>query len=127
MSYLELEQEVSRMSRAMMTRNRTIGADLVTSLKVQLSPEAVAGVMLISLERLVRLDAESFVWSVENLIPADVMQEIWKITAPRTYSRLVKKGLIPGKDFSAGASGQLFLNSKARAAISPVTQTRWEQ
>jgi hypothetical protein len=72
--------------------------------------------MLVSLQRLLWFDSESVVWSIKNLIPVDVMQEIQKITAFTIYKHLVAKGFEPGKDLSVDANGKLLLKEKARAA-----------
>lgn len=79
MSYLELESEIENISRAMIIRNGQVGKDLVAKLRAQLTLKDVAGVMLVSLERIVWLDPDSFQWAIANLIPTDVLQEIQRI------------------------------------------------
>lgn len=116
-SYLELEQEIEKMARAMLTRNRQIGNDLVANLRVQLPLEGVAGVMLVSLERIIWFDVDSFVWTIKHLVPPDVLQEIQRITSVTLYRQLISKGLIPGLDYSVDADSKLLLNSKARAVF----------
>lgn len=116
---LELEQEVGKMARAMITRNTQIGEDLIAHLRTQLTLEGVAGVMIVSIERLIWFDVDSVFWTIENLIPRDVMQEIHKITSVTIYKQLIGKGFTPGQDFSVDASGKLLLNNQARASIFP--------
>lgn len=117
MNLFELERETAKMSRAMMTRNTAIGKDLIAHLKEQLTLEGVAGVMLVSIERVLWFDTESVFWSIEHLIPADVMQEMQKMTQLSVYKRLIRKGLIPGIDFSVDGEGKMLLNEKARAVM----------
>ena len=118
-SYLAVEQEISKMSRAIMARDLRIGQDLIAHLRTQLSLEDVAGVMVISLERLIWFDADAFFWCVEHFIPSDVMQAIRNITSVTLYKRLIYKGFVPGQDFSVNSQGKLLLNEKAKLAIFP--------
>ncbi len=117
MDPLELERQVGKLVTAMTTRNLEIGRDLVADLATRLTPEGLAGVMLISLERLLRFDAVAFLWTVEHLIPETTAQEIRKLTALTVCQRLIGKGFRPGQDFSTDLNGQLLLNRKARAAV----------
>lgn len=117
MNSLQLETEIEKMARAMMTRNSEIGKDLIVHLRTQFTLEAVAGLMLVSIERLLWFDTDSIFWTVEHLIPNDVMQEIRRITTGTFYKQLINKGFIPGQDFSIDASGNLLANNKARTAI----------
>ncbi len=120
MNYLELEQEIAKMARAMMTRNSQIGKDLISNLRSQMTLEEIAGMMLMSIERLIWFDTDSVFWTIENLIPGDVMQEIRTITSVAVGKRLICKGFMPGKDFSVDAAGKLLLNDKAKTAILPL-------
>ena len=114
---LQLELEISKMARAMMTRNSQIGKDLIGHLKSQITIEAVASLMLASIERLIWFDIEAVFWTIENLIPPDVMQEIRNITGVAVYKRLIGAGFIPGADFSADGEGKLLLSDKAKTAV----------
>ncbi|MGE5655832.1 MAG: hypothetical protein ACM37W_04385 [Actinomycetota bacterium] len=114
---LQLETEIAKMVRAMMTRNRLVGKDLIDHLRQQLSLEDVAGIIIVSIERLIWYDWEAVVWSINHLIPADLMQEIRQITAMGVYKRLIAKGFMPGEDFSMDADGKLLLNERVRTAI----------
>lgn len=105
------------MARAMTSRDSRIGKALLANLKTQLTLRDVAGVILVSLERLLWLDSDSFLWSVENLIPVDILQEIQGIISTAIYKRLIEQGLIPGQDFSVDADRKLLLNCKAKVAI----------
>lgn len=100
-----------------MTRNRLVGKDLIDHLRQQLSLEDVAGIIIVSIERLIWYDWEAVVWSINHLIPADLMQEIRQITAMGVYKRLIAKGFMPGEDFSMDADGKLLLNERVRTAI----------
>jgi tRNA splicing endonuclease len=117
MNPLELDQEIGKMARAMMTRNRQIGAALIAHLRTQMTIECVAGVLLVSIQRLLWLDTESVIWTIENLIPADVMQEIVRIRSVTVYKHLIAKGFVPGQDMSVDALGKLLVKQKARAAV----------
>lgn len=117
MNSLELDTEIGKMARAMMTRNTQIGTALIDHLRTQLTLESVAGVLLVSINRLLWLDTDSVIWTIENLIPADIMQEIQRITSFTVYKHLVGKGFVPGKDLSVDADGKLLLKAKARTAI----------
>ncbi len=117
MSCLDLETEVGKMARAMMTRNSQIGKDLIGHLKTQLTVEAVAGVMLVSIERVIWFDTDSVLWTLEHLIPIDVMQEIKQIFLAHFYKRLIGKGCMLGTDFSVDANGKLLLNAQAKTVI----------
>ena len=114
---LQLETEIGKMATAMITRNSLIGKDLIGHLRQELSLEDVAGVIVVSIERLMWLDWEAVIWSVNHLIPADVMQEIRQITSMALYRRLIGKGFTPGTDFSVGTGGNLLLNDGAHKAI----------
>ncbi len=119
MNCLELEQEVGKMARAMMTRNPQIGKDLIAHLKTELPVEAVAGLIIVSIERVLWFDTDSVIWTMEHVIPADVMHEIQKTFLVYIYKRLISKGFIPGTDFSVDANSKLLLNAQAKAAILP--------
>ncbi len=117
MTSLQLELEIEKLARAMMTRNREIGNDLINYLRTQFPVEALAGLMIVSIERLIWFDIDSVLWTIEHLIPADVMQEIKRITTFSFYQRLISKGFTPGQEFSVDADGKLLLNDKARTAV----------
>ena len=114
MNSLDLDLEVNKMSRAMMTRNRQIGVDLIAYLRSQITLEELAGMMLVSLERLLRFDTESVMWAIENLIPRDILQEIQRITSVAVYKHLIAKGYVPGKDMSVDANSKLLVKAKTR-------------
>ncbi|MBD2018961.1 hypothetical protein H6F43_02010 [Leptolyngbya sp. FACHB-36] len=105
------------MACAIMARDSRIGKDLLANLRKRSSPENVAGVMIVSLERLLWTDAEAMIWAIDHLLPIDVLQEIRRITSVAIGKRLIHKGLQPGEDFSVDSTGRLLLNSKAELAI----------
>lgn len=117
MNSLELDQEIGKLAVAMMTRNREIGSDLIASLLTDMTLECIAGVLLVSIQRVLWFDADSVVWAIKHLIPADVMEEIQRITSLAVYKHLVSKGFVPGKDLSVDANGKLLLKEKARASV----------
>ena len=117
MNSLEFDQETGKIAMAMMTRNTQIGTALIANLRTQVPLESVAGVLLVSMQRLLWLDTESVIWTIKHIIPADVMQEIHKITSLAVYKNLVGKGFVPGKDLSVDADGQLLLNPKVSTAL----------
>ncbi|AFZ09133.1 hypothetical protein Osc7112_4865 [Oscillatoria nigro-viridis PCC 7112] len=117
MNHLELEQEIGKMARAMMTRNSLIGKDLIADLRGRLSVDSLAALMIVSIERLIWHDCESVIWSLSYLIPADVMEEIRRITALIVCQRLMGQGFLLGKDFSIDATGQLLLSDRAKTAV----------
>lgn len=119
MNYLELEDEVGKIARAISSRDTRIGKALIANLKAQLPLEEVAGIILISLERLLWSDTDLFDWAVETLIPVDVLQEIRSIIGIISYKRLIDQGFTPGQDFSVGCEGKLLLSSLAQAVVSP--------
>jgi hypothetical protein len=117
MNSLDLDQEISKMARAMMTRNRMIGSALITHLRGQMTLTEVAGVLLISIERLLWFDTDAVLWSMEHLIPADLVQEIQKIMSVTIYKKLITKGYIPGKDMSVDANGKLLVKPLASTTV----------
>ncbi|MUL37919.1 hypothetical protein BWI75_16685 [Gloeocapsopsis sp. AAB1 = 1H9] len=117
MTCVELERQIAKITMAMMARNSQIGKDLISHLKTQLSTEVVAGIMIISIERVLWFDPNSVLWTVNNLLPADIQQEIQNTFLVHFYKQLISKGFIPGEDFSIDASSQLLLNSQAKSAI----------
>lgn len=124
MNCFQLEQEVGKMAGAMMTRNPQIGRDLIGYLKTQLPVEAVADLIIISIERVLWFDTDAVFWTMEHLIPKDVMHEIQKNFLVDIYKRLVSKGFAPGIDFSVDANSKLLLNAQAKAAILPKSLLR---
>lgn len=117
MNCLQVELEIGRIVRAMMTRNREIGKDLIAYLRMQLPTSEVAGLVIISIERLMWFDAEAILWAVEHMIPSDIMQEVRQITTFTIYKHLTSKGFVPGKDISVDAEGRLLLNKQATASV----------
>lgn len=120
MNCLQVDLEVEKIARVMMTRNREIGKDLIAYLRMQLPTTEVAGLVIISIERLMWFDGEAILWAIEHMIPSDVMQEVRDITTTTIYKHLTSKGFVPGKDISVDAEGKLLLNIKAKASIVPV-------
>lgn len=116
-TYLKLEQEISKIATAILGKDSRIGRDLISSLQDRYTPEEVASILLLSLERLVWFDANAFVWAVENLMSEDVLRGIRQIMSATVGKRLVDKGLAPGQDFSVDSAGKLLLNAKARAVV----------
>ena len=107
MNWLELEQEISKVTLAILTRTRQVATDIIVNLQTQMQLEEVAGVVLLSLERLLWVEPDLVVWTIENIIPIDIRQEIKRTIALTTYQQLIHKGLVPGKDFSLDATGKL--------------------
>ncbi len=104
------------MARAILSRNTEIGSALITYLKTQLALECVAAVLLVSIERTIWFDPDSIVWAVENIIPADIMQEMQRITSFTTYKHLIGKGYVPGKNLSVDAKGQVLAKHQSKKA-----------
>lgn len=117
MSCSQLEGEIGKMARAMMTRNSEIGKDLISYFRTQFTTEAIACLMIVTIERLIWFDTESVLWTIEHLIPADVMQEIKSFTTVFFSKQLISRGFVPGKDFSIDANSNLLLNAQARTRL----------
>jgi hypothetical protein len=114
---LELEQEISRICYGIRGRDTRISQALITDLRNRFSHEDVAGVLLVSLERLVWIDPDAVVWAIDHLIPTDVMQAIRQITSLAVSKQLVDAGMLPGTDFSVDGTGKLLLNDKASRIV----------
>lgn len=117
MNCLDLEVEVGKMARAMMTRNSQIGKDLIENLKTQMTLAGVAEVIIVSVERLVWYDTDSVFWTIKYMIPAEVMQEINRMTTLAICKQLIKKNFLLGKDFSVDERGKLLLSNCAKTAV----------
>ncbi|MCT7952758.1 hypothetical protein NG798_23435 [Ancylothrix sp. C2] len=118
MNQFELENASKKMTLAIRTRNPQISTDILAALQTLYSLEEVAGVMLVTVERLLFWsDSEAVVWTVRNVIPPQLMSEIQRITSVAVYQRLIGKGLIPGQDFSVDGHGKLLLNDRAKTAV----------
>ena len=114
---LQLETEIARIARVMMTRNSEIGSDIISDLRTKLTSEELAGLLLVGIERILWFDVDAVFWTIEQMIPADIMQEIRKITNLAFYKQLINQKFIPGVDFSIDADGKLLLNHNAKAAL----------
>ena len=114
---LQLENEIEKISRSMMTRNTQIGKDIISYMRKQLTVEELAGLLLISIDRVIWFDIESVLWTLEYLIPVDLIQEMKKITTTTLYQRLIRQKFLPGQDFSMDAEGKLLLNNNAQTAL----------
>lgn len=117
MNCLQVEVEIGRIVRAMMTRNRDIGKDLIAYVRMQLPISEVAGLVIISIERLIWFDTDAILWAVEHMIPDEIMQEVRKITTITIYKYLTSKGFVPGKDMSVDGKGKLLLNKQVTASV----------
>lgn len=117
MNSLQLELEIEKIATVMMTRNSLIGKDIITDLKTKFSLEAIAGLMIVSIERVIWFDIDSVFWTIEHLIPIEVMQEMKKLVTFTVFQQLVNKGFMPGEEFSVDASGRLLLNNKVKTAV----------
>lgn len=117
MNSLELDQEIGKMAAAMMTRNSLIGKALIAHLRTQMTLESVAGVLLVSIQRVVWFDTDSVVWTIKYLIPTDLMEEITRMTSFAVYKHLVSKGFVPGQDISVDGNGKLLLKEKAQVSL----------
>lgn len=116
-SYLELEQDISKMTSAFATRNTRIGKEVIANLGDRLPLRDIAGVVLISLERLAWTDSLAFCWAVEKTIPNYMLREIRRITSIALYKRLIDKGLTPGADFSVDAKGSVLMGDRAKSTV----------
>jgi hypothetical protein len=112
-----LEQAIAKFVYALASYNTSICEALLTNLRDRFLLEEVAGVVLVSLERLLWMDANAFVWAIQHFLPADVTQEIRRITSVTLGKRLIAHGFQPGYDFSVDASGRLLLNDLAKATV----------
>ncbi len=117
MNVLELDQEIGKLARAMMTRNPQIGAALIAHLRTQTTLECIASMLLISIERVIWFDPESIAWTMENLIPVDIIQEMRKIISFTLYKQFVIKGFVPGEDLSVDATGNLLIKDKQKQTV----------
>ncbi len=124
LTYQELEQESAKMVCALATYNTQIGREMIASLQDRLPSTEMAGVLLVSLERLLWMDSAAFTWAIDHLIPADVMREIHRITTAHIGKQLVDRGFTPGCDFSLNAAGHLMLSDAARAAMTNCASQR---
>lgn len=116
-SNLDLEQELNRLACAFATRNTEIGKAVIANLRSRLTLREVAGMVIVSLERLVWTDQLAFCWAIEQVIPGYVMREIRRITSVTIYRRLITQGYEPGHDFSMDGKGQVLLNEQAKTSI----------
>ncbi len=114
---LELETDLSRLTSAFATRNTTIGKEVIASLRNPLTLQDVAGMVIVSLERLVWQDPLSFCWAVENTVPGYVMREIRRITSITVYKSLIDRGLDPRQDFSMDAKGNILFTDRAKVTV----------
>ncbi|MBC7825244.1 MAG: hypothetical protein H7126_15520 [Candidatus Parcubacteria bacterium] len=114
---LELETDLSRLTSAFATRSTTIGKEVIASLRSRLTLRDVAGMVIVSLERLVWQDPLSFCWAIENTVPGYVMREIRKITSITVYKRLIDRGLEPGQDFSMDAEGNILFSDRVKVTV----------
>ena len=112
--YLQMEQETTKMVYALATCNAQVSGEIIASLRDRFSLEAAAGILLVSLEQLLWLNAEAFIWSVEKLLPADILEAMRSITVVAVGKGLVDRGFLPGKDFSVDGTGQLLLADGVR-------------
>lgn len=115
MNHQELEAAISKLTLAIVSRNCEIVKDLMAYLRIQFTLQEVSGLVLVTLERLLRLDVEALLWAVEHPIPVEVMGEIRKMTSVAVYQRLIKQGFVPGKDLSVDAAGCLLLSHAAKS------------
>ena len=65
--YQQLEQETSKTVYALATCNVQIGSEIIADLCARFTLEDAAGILLVSLEQLLWLNPEAFIWSVELL------------------------------------------------------------
>ncbi|PSB31739.1 hypothetical protein [Stenomitos frigidus] len=98
--YRQLEQETTRTVYALATCNAQIGGEIIASLCDRFSLEEAAGIILVSLEQLLRLNAEAFVWSVEQLLPADILKAIRNVTRVAVSRQSIERGFALGEEFS---------------------------
>lgn len=117
MNCLDVEREVEKLMLAMMTRNPAIGKDLMANLRMYFTHQELAGLLLVSLERMLWFDTDLVFWAIEHLIPPDLMREIRDMTSMAVYSQLIRKGFIPGEDLSVDANGKLLLKQTTRLAM----------
>ncbi|MBW4418384.1 MAG: hypothetical protein KME13_04055 [Myxacorys californica WJT36-NPBG1] len=116
-THLHLDSEISRLTCALATRNADIGKSIIVGLRCQLTLRDVAGIVIVSLERLLWVDPLAFCWAVEQIIPGYVMREIRRITTITLYKQLIHQGLEPGEDFSMDAKGSVLLSDRAKADL----------
>lgn len=114
---LQLENEIERIARSMMTRNSEVGKDIISYMRKQLTVEELAGLLLVSIDRIIWFDLESVLWTLEYIIPVDLIQEMKKITTTTLYQQLIRQKFLPGQDFSMDAEGKLLLNNNAQTAL----------
>ncbi|MDX2100832.1 MAG: hypothetical protein SFW36_23890 [Leptolyngbyaceae cyanobacterium bins.59] len=112
---LQLEDAVNRLALAIRTRNYEIGIAVLASLRVNLTQQELAGLVLISLERLIGSEPDVVNWAIASLIPDEIMHEIHCLISLPVYHSLVRQGLIPGRDLSVDARGRLLLKNYAAA------------
>ncbi len=117
MNYLDIDTEVNRLARAMVSQDYRIAQDLLNHLQTYLSADVVAGIVLICLERLLQVDQDAVLWTVTHLVPMDLLREIQKLVSLSFYRRLIDQGFEPGEDFSVDAKGHLLLSSQAHTAV----------
>ncbi len=107
MNYFQTEQQINKLTLAIASRNSGIFKDLIGHLRAELSSTEIAGLLLLSLERLLWPEPQLCLWAFNYLIPEDLKTEIRELISVTTYKQLIAKGLVPGQDFSMNGDGSI--------------------
>ncbi len=76
-----------------------------------------AEVFIAALFQISELDPDIFSWAVKKLSDLDFYANLIYIVSQFATKKLVEKGFIPGKDFSANLNGQILINQNAKTVL----------
>jgi hypothetical protein len=62
-------------------------------------------------------DNVDFDWDIEILSALEPYRKIFKIVSMSAAEKLIRKGFIPGQDFSADSTGRILLSQKTKTAL----------
>ncbi|HIK03718.1 MAG TPA: hypothetical protein IGS40_03230 [Trichormus sp. M33_DOE_039] len=98
-------------------RDKNLAESWVIQLTTNLKPEYIESCLTAAILELSVTDIDTFHWVIDNLSDwqpyANLLQQITKFV----IQKLIKKGFIPGQDFSANAEGKILIHENVRQVI----------
>lgn len=123
----ELEQFHSLLKRAIYIlkfKDKNLAESWRNQLNTNLKSESIESCLVAAVFELSVTDIDTFHWVIDNLSDWHTYAHLLENVTKFIIQKLIKKGFVPGKDFSSTLEGKILIHKKARTAImSDISET----
>lgn len=116
----ELEQFYSDLKRfiyILKFQDKTLADSWISQLSNNLQPEYIESCLIAAIFELSVTEIDTFHWVLDNLSDWPTYTLLLQKVTKFIIQKLIKKGFIPGQDFSATSEGKILISENAKNVI----------